>query len=169
MEPIMRTLILLSLLLAGCGGGDSTGPSYPPIAGTYSAIFGVSFSNSLETVSSNEPGTVTLQSPTSNGAFTGSYVITGSGSGTIAGTVRVDGGISISQFGDPNADPLESLQLLQNTFYWCNFALAAGAPMSGSVSGNALQLSGGISVPCSYVNPTQTVPSTISVTVTATR
>lgn len=164
----MRCVLVLALFLTACGG-DATGSSFPPIAGTYSASFVVSFSNSIETESSSVPGTLTLHSPSSGGAFSGSYIITGGGSGTIAGTIRIDGGISITQFGDPNADPLESLQILQNEFYWCDFSRAAGTPMNGSVVGNTLSFSGGISVPCNYVNPTQTVPSTISVTVTGTR
>lgn len=164
----MRRVLVLALFLNACSG-DPTGSSFPPIAGTYGATFGFSFSNVIETESSSVPGTVTLQSPSSGGDFSGSYVITGSGSGTIAGTIRADGGISITQFGDPNADPLESLQILQNEFYWCNFNQAAGSPMSGSVSGKTLSFSGGISVPCNYVNPTRTVPSTIGVTVIGTR
>ena len=164
----MRRLVMtLAVFVTACS--DITGSDLPPIAGTYSATFQLTFSNSLETETSSLPGTVTLHSPSGGGEFSGTYVMTGAGSGTIAGTLRSDGGISITQFGDPNADPLESLQILENEFYWCDFNYAAGTPMSGSVAGGTLNLGGAISVPCNYVNPTQTVPSTISVTVTAFR
>ena len=130
----MRRVLVLALFVCACSG-DPTGSSFPSIAGTYGATFAVSFSNSIETESSSVPGTVTLHSPSSGGDFSGSYVMAGAGSGTIAGTIRTDGGISITQFGDPNADPLESLQILQNEFYWCNFNQAAGSPMSGAYFG----------------------------------
>jgi hypothetical protein len=165
----MKRILALLVLTTACGGGDATGSNFPALAGSYGATFTVAFSNAIESGSSSVPGTVTLGSPSNSGAFSGSYIITGGGSGTIGGTVRADGGISISEFGDPNADPLESLQILQNEFFWCDFAFAAASPMSGSISGGTLNLTGGISVPCDYVNPTQTVASTISVTVNAVR
>lgn len=164
------TRVLPALALAGslaCGSDSSTGPSFPNTAGTYATVFTITFSNSLETESASETGTITLASPASNGSFTGSYVITGGGSGVIAGTVRTDGGISIATFGDPNQDPLEAVQYLQNVFYWCNFSVAAGSPMNGSLAGNRLSLSGNIVLPCSYT--TQTVSSTISISVSGTR
>lgn len=166
----IRLPLPLGLLVALACGGDSTGPSapaFPNTAGTYATVFTVGFSNAIESESAAETGTITLGPPGANGTFAGSYVISGGGSGVIQGTVRMDGGISISTFGDPNQDPLEAVQYLQNVFYWCDFGFAAGSPMSGSLSGNRLTLSGSIVLPCSYT--TQTVSTTIAISLSGTR
>jgi hypothetical protein len=162
-----RTLTVGALAIVAACGSDSTGPSFPSTAGTYASVFTVTFSNSLETESSSQTGTMTLGSPGSNGFFTGSYVIPGGGSGVIEGTVRIDGGISIETFGDPNQDPLEAVQYLQNIFYWCDFGFAAASPMSGNLAGRQLNLSGNIVLPCSYT--AGTVSSSITVSIAGTR
>jgi hypothetical protein len=114
---------------------------------------------------------MTLNAPASDGSFTGSYVYTGDGSGTITGVERMDGGISITHFGDPNLSPLQAVAYLQQTFYWCNFNQAAVQPMSGSVASTTLTLAGSLILPCTYTNGTSTFtyPTTIAFQATGTR
>ena len=167
----LRLGVVVLVGLTACGGGDSTGPGdYPALAGTYAGTVTISFSNSIEQDSESSPITVTLQNANKSGNFTGSYVIpNGGGSGPLAGTVRSDGGISITQFGDASADPGQSVTLLQNVFYWCNFNQAGASPFTGGLSGSTVSFGGAIILPCSYINPTRTVTSTIGFQITGNR
>jgi hypothetical protein len=144
----------LGLVICAEACGNSTGPSFPTLAGTYATIFSVNFTNSVDTRSGTAPGTMTLNAPGSDGSFNGSYIFTGGGSGTITGVERMDGGVSITHFGDPNQSPLEAVAYLQQTFYWCDFTQAAAQAVSGSVAGKTLTFSGSLILPCTYTDGT---------------
>ena len=161
----------LGLVIGAAACSNSTGPSFPALAGTYATVFAVSFSNTAETRSATVPGTMTLNAPGSDGSFNGSYIVTGDGSGTITGVERMDGGVSITHFGDPNQSPLQAVAYLQQTFYWCDFTQAAAQSMSGSVANKTLSFSGSIILPCNYTNGTTnfTYSTTIGVGATGTR
>lgn len=159
------------VLVTACSG-DSTGPSndYPRIAGSYAGSYGVTFSNTAEQLSETVAITVTLQNPNSQGAFSGSYIIAGGGgSGALAGTVRTDGGISLTQFGDPNASASENFAYLQSVFYWCNVAALASSGTTGSVIGSQLTITTSASMPCAYTNPSTVYQTTITVRISASR
>jgi hypothetical protein len=168
----VNRFILVPGLLVVAACNNNSGPSFPALAGTYATVFNTTFSNSDQTLSNNSGGTITLQSPQSSGAFTGTYIIpNGGGSGTVAGVERMDGGISITQFGPPGETPLEALAYLQQAFNWCDFTQASGVPTTGAVSGSSLQLSGGLIMPCYYTNGTTTFPlsTTLSLSIDGTR
>jgi hypothetical protein len=97
---------------------------------------------------------ITLNAPDASGHFTGTYVQDTS-TGPIAGNVHANGSINISQFGPAAAVPLEGLAYLQENYsqgnYACNFSSATTGGMSGTVNGAALTLTGGISMPCSWL------------------
>lgn len=150
--------------LSSCGG-DAMGPTYPAPSGTYATMFTLNFSNAVETLSQPQSGTMTLSSADGSGAFTGSYVITGGGSGTVAGVLRADGGLSISHFGDPAADPVQSAQFVRNVFYWCDFDRAGSMSLSGSLSGRTVSFSGSVTLPCAYTNGFTSTSYSSSITV----
>jgi hypothetical protein len=77
-----------------------------------------------------------------SGNFTGSYVMQDGSSGTIGGSVRADGGFTVTQFGNPSVTPLSSLLVLQNRFPYCNWAGAGSTGVSGSVVGKSLTITG---------------------------
>ncbi len=54
-------------------------------------------------------------------------------------------------------------------FARCDFAQAAASGFSGSILNRTFNATGSIALPCSYVNPTRTVASTITLTLNATR
>jgi hypothetical protein len=162
------------LALAACGGDSPSGPSnsYPNVAGSYQGGTAMAFKNSVENLAEAVGITVTLGSTTSSGAFTGSYVVAnGGGSGTIAGVIRTDGGITITQWGDPTASPAQSYAVLANLFNWCNVALAGATGFSGSLSNGQLQLTGNLLMPCNYTQGGQafSVPTTITWAISVTR
>lgn len=164
-------LAALAALVGACSGGSNIpGTSYPAIAGAYIGAEGLTFVNAVDSRSGSVPLTVTLQNANSAGSFSGSYVIAnGGGSGTIAGTERLDGGISISQFGDPNVSAAQNYAYLQSIFYWCNLSVATSSGLSGSVQAKRFTLTGDIVMPCLY-NPGPTnYQTTITFTVVADR
>lgn len=91
-------------LLAGCGGEDSTGPTTPNIEGSYSGDWTLTAENQEtgDSGSASCPGSITVDSQTDDGTFSGSYRIDAGGdcdtsdSGTVDGNVRSDGGIDLS-------------------------------------------------------------------------
>lgn len=174
-HTVQRTVaaVVLTAALVACSGG-STAPKFPQLSGSYGATFAVNFVNAVDLQTASTTGTITLNAPDGGGNFTGSFVLAnGGGSGTISGMVRTDGGISISQFGDPNQSAAAALQYLQNIFSWCDFTRAGGSPMSGNVSGGMLSLSGSIALPCAYQNlstgAVTNYTTTISETISGTR
>jgi hypothetical protein len=163
-------LLVVVLVLWGCGG--STGPSYPTLSGTYSANFvgTVTPSGYASQSLASTTGSMTLSNASSSGAFSGSYV-QGGAAGTIAGTEHTDGGIDISQFGNPNETPLDALEVLQQALPGCDFAQAAGVPMSGAISGTTLNLSGGLILPCTWIvgGQNEVLSTTIALSISGTR
>jgi hypothetical protein len=120
--------------LLACGG-DSNGPSAVLLAGQYDSDLFVAFSNAFEQQQGSESGAISLSAQNWAGDFAGSYVLQDGSSGTIAGNVRADGGITISQFGNANVSPLASLLFLQNAYPNCNWPTAGttGSPVRSPV------------------------------------
>lgn len=160
----------LAATLAACGG--ATGPTYPPLAGTYAVLFtgNITPSGYAPQALPSQAGTVTLTNADRAGDFTGSY-IEGGQAGTIAGSEHIDGGINILQFGNPNQTPLEALELLQQELPFCNVAEAASVPMSGTITNRTLSLSGGMLLPCNWLvgNQNVTLTTSISIVISGTR
>jgi hypothetical protein len=158
--------------LCACSNG-STGPSYPPIQGTYAASFSLTFDNGAQTQNGTLviPGTIVIGRPARDGSFIGSYVYSGgaTGSGTISGQIDMQGGVTIFEFGDPNQPPIFDSQFLNATWPNCDFSQATGNGMSGSLVPNSLSLLGSLDFPCTYTNGNQTVqfPTTLTEQVTA--
>ncbi len=115
---------LVGFVLAGLAAcNSSTGPTYPRLAGTYATTFNATatpLGYAAQPLTS-DAGSITLGSPDHAGNFTGSYIEAGQ-AGTIAGTEHVDGGIDITQFGNPNETPLNALRFLQQQLPACDFA-----------------------------------------------
>jgi hypothetical protein len=163
-------------LLAACSHSGPTGPQYPPLAGTYNVTFGGTITpagyNPQDITAAN--GTITLNAPDGTGAFSGSY-IEGGNAGTIQGTEDQDGGLIISQFGNPNVTPLEDLELLQLQFPFCAFASATTTGLTGTVASGTLNIQGALVMPCNWeVNPgpppvDQILTTTMTVTITGAR
>lgn len=107
--------LLLVFLLAcgggGGGGGGPTGPEFPNLRGIYDGSWTVVFreASSGATFTFSCPGSVTVTSQ-SGGGFSGTFTIRSTTEcdavfGTVTGTVRPDGGITLSvdvPGGDPN-------------------------------------------------------------------
>lgn len=174
MSPTLRWLwaVAAFVLVTACSSSKATGPSYPQLAGTYAATFAVAATPAGFPAQSfgSAAGTITLNAPASDGSFTGSY-LEGGTAGTIAGTEHTDGGIDITQWGNPNVPPLESLAYVQLQLPFCSFANAAGSGTSGSVSGVTLSLVSDIAVPCNWnvSGAVETLTTTIAVTIGGTR
>lgn len=155
-NPGLAAFTFLVVAISTACGSDAAGPSpspYPDVAGTYTGTVSATFTNSIESGQAAQGITVTLGRTSSDGRFSGSFVIAnGGGSGTLAGTIRQDGGISIDQFGDPAVGAGQSMAFLQIVFNWCNFAAAASTGLSGSILGGALSISGTIVFPCNYTD-----------------
>lgn len=162
--------VAVALTLAACGG-NSTGPSSVLLAGSYASTVGASFNNSYEALQNATTGTITLNVQDASGNFTGSYVMQDGSSGTIVGSVRADGGFTVTQFGNPNVTPLSSLLVLQNRFPYCDWAGAGSTGVSGSVVGKSLTIIGSINVLCSYNTQSGVVsaPTVVSFTINGTR
>ena len=112
--------VLIVAGLAACAGGGPSGPSYPPLAGTYATTFAATWTvTNYGTGAFGDTGSITLLPASGDGAFTGSY-IDDARTGAIAGTERADGAIGISQFGNPNEAPLAGLWILHSWLPACD-------------------------------------------------
>jgi hypothetical protein len=155
-----------AVFLAGCSG--LTSPDAPPAAGTYDTFF--NFTASAPSISSTQSlqqalGTVTLGAPAEDGSFVGSFALQNNGgSGTVTGTMAGNGGVSITHFGDPNETPLQALAYLETLLPGCDFTQAVSSIMDGAVSGGALALTGGLTLPCPWntANGVVIAPTTIA-------
>lgn len=158
--------------LCACDNG-STGPSYPPIQGTYAASFSLTFENGAQTQNGTLviPGTIVIGRPASDGSFVGNYVYNGgaTGSGSIAGVIDMQGDVTIFEFGDVNQPPIFDQQFLEATWPNCDFTQASSNGMSGSLSPSTLSLLGSLDFPCLYTNGSQNAqfPTTLTEQVTA--
>jgi hypothetical protein len=173
----MNKRLMIAGLCAGavCGCSGSTAPGFPPIQGTYSASFSLTFDNGAQTQNGTLviPGTIVIGRPASDGGFVGNYVYSGgaTGSGTISGTIDRQGGITIDEFGDPGQPPVFEMDFLDATWPNCDFSQAVGNGMTGSLAATTLSLVGSLNFPCSYTNGSQTVQfaTTLSEQVSASR
>lgn len=96
--------VLFSVLLAACGG-DSTGPSFPAIEGSYAGTWTFTLTHvaSGANAAATCPGSVDI-SDQSEGSFSGSFIIRAAGdcsdssatSGSLSGQVRQDGGLNFT-------------------------------------------------------------------------
>lgn len=172
-----RRLVIAGLCagaLYGCGGG-STAPGYPPIQGTYSASFSLTFDNAAQTQNGTLviPGTIVIGRPASDGSFLGNYVYSGgaTGSGTISGVIDRQGNVVIDEFGDPGQPPVFDSNFLTATWSNCDFSQATGNGMNGSLAATTLSLVGSLDFPCNYTNGSQTTQfaTTLTEQVSATK
>ena len=158
-------------LATACGGGGPSGPSYPPVAGTYITSFAATWTvTNYGTGTFGDTGSITLLPASSDGAFTGSYV-DDARAGTIAGTERSDGAINISRFGGPDAPPLAGLWILHSWLPGCDFVEALAQPLIGTISGDTLSLFGVLTLPCTWVVGQQyeILKTTIEISASGTR
>jgi hypothetical protein len=157
----------LTMWTVGCSHSGTTGPSYPPLAGSYSATFAVTATSSAgSVVLGTATGTVTLNNAGSGGSFTGSFIEGGS-AGTIVGTEEADGGLLISQFGNPNVAPLADLEILQQELPECAFGNAVSDGMTGTIASGQLNLAGGLTLPCVWdvAGTGETLTTTLAITI----
>jgi hypothetical protein len=171
----MNKRLVIVGLCAVCGCSGSTDPGFPPIEGTYSATFSLTFDNAAQTQNGTLviPGSIVIGRPASDGSFVGNYVYSGgaTGSGTISGAIDRQGNVTIVEFGDPNEPPIFEQAFLSATWPNCDFSQAVGNGMTGSLAPNTLSLAGSLDFPCTYTNggqPTQ-FATTLSEQVAATR
>jgi hypothetical protein len=113
----------MTLLLVGCGGGDSTGPpTVPDIAGTYQGEVSATASSAVANQNLGTfPGTATISQQKSNVSIV--VVPPQGGALTLSGTIAAGGAITL--------DNEAGLTLLQGALPQCSFA---GAPSTNRAS-----------------------------------
>ena len=87
----------------------------------------------------------------------------------IEGAVRRSGGIIVTTFGALQAAPGTNIEYLRLHFDWCDWNAMTESVMSGAVAGRTVTFSAQVSTLCRYINPTETVATTITATFTGTR
>jgi hypothetical protein len=153
--PRVSTTILAMAAAFACAA-CSAGPLNAPTTATYDATFAFAFTSSDTTVSQNPSLTVTgsmiLTFKGTGGTLHGNYGYAKfpAGAGTIGGTLSPSGAIAITQFGDPGSALGATMQFLQNNWPNCDFTQAQPAPFTGSLAGNDISVTGGLTVPCTY-------------------
>jgi hypothetical protein len=142
-------VLALPIILAACGGDASNGmtdPTFPNVRGTYTGAWSlrltlVATGNQLTITC---PGSVTLATqdgPSLGGSFL--YTPTAdctAASGTVSGTVRTDGGITLS-FTIPGSN--SSLEDITGCA-----VVSEDDAMTGSVAGNQMNVSGNAVLDC---------------------
>jgi hypothetical protein len=85
------------------------------------------------------------------------YIGYPAGAGTMTGAIDQSGNVTLTQFGDPGKAFGATLAFLHNNWPNCDFTQATPLPYSGSAGGGLVSLTGGLTVPCTYVvNHSQT-------------
>jgi hypothetical protein len=142
-------VLALPIILAACGGDASNGmtdPSFPNVRGTYTGSWGLRLTlvATGDQLTISCPGSVTLstqEGPSLGGSFL--YTQTAdcnAASGTVSGTLRTDGGVTLS-FTIPGSN--SSLEDVTG----CGVVSEDDA-MTGSVAGNQMNVSGNAVLDC---------------------
>jgi hypothetical protein len=163
--------IFVSMAATACSNTGANGPAFLPLAGIYSATFGMTATSTAGTdVLNAATGTITLTNAAPDRTFSGSFV-EGASSGTVFGIVQVDGDLDISEFGYPDDTPFTDLEALRQQLPGCAFGHSVPDGTTGTLTVNQLVITGGITLPCVWdVSGTQeTLLTTITVTVTGSR
>jgi hypothetical protein len=138
---------------AACGKGPLDAAS----KSSYNTGFNFTFDNGDTSLSQNPslavPGSLVITVEGTSLAFKGSYVYIGypAGAGTMTGTIDQSGNITLTQFGDPAKAFGATLAFLRNNWPNCDFTQATPLPYSGSAGGGLVAMTGGLTVPCTYV------------------
>jgi len=139
-------------LCVACVAFDPNGPAVPHLAGSYSTIITVQYRSQhhLENLWDTLAATVTLPDAAERGFFVGWYVTAARDSGTIAGRLRPDGTMEVTEFAQPPILTLQGATFLHRLYPWCDFMqLGTGSP-TGRLSGDSLVIEGRASLFCRY-------------------
>jgi hypothetical protein len=138
-----------ALTLAACGSSSTSPSPYPKVGGQYTTTLTYALSATGIDSTAVLPGSINMLDANRAGQFTGTWLITGSGSDTATGVVVGDfnangSAISWVQFGDGGAaPPLYVHNILVALYPACNFAEATvSQPAAGGISGAQLTLAG---------------------------
>jgi hypothetical protein len=139
----------LPIILAACGGDASNGmtdPTFPNVQGTYTGAWSLRLTlvATGDQLTISCPGSITLSSQNGS-SLGGSFLYTQTAdctaaSGTVSGTLRTDGGVTLS-FTIPGSN--SSLEDVTG----CGLVSEDDA-MSGSVAGNLLNVTGNAVLDC---------------------
>jgi hypothetical protein len=159
------------MAVTACSGAGGTEPPYPPLAGIYSATFAVTATSTAGTdVLDVATGTITLMNAASDHTFGGSFV-QGTSTGRVFGAEEMDGGLIISEFGNPDDTPFVDLASLRQQLPECAFGNSVANDPTGTLAINQLAITGAVTLPCVWdVGGTQeTLVTTLAVTISGSR
>jgi hypothetical protein len=161
-------------MLGACHkSSEATGPALPAIAGTYGVNFVPTDSNSFFTIPDTIAylgGQITIGPVASDGSFTGSYYLAFI-TGELSGKENGKGVITFTSFGTAGKPPLEGEPYLQQVMPTCQWGMATGGAMTGSVAQDSiafLTLRGQVTVQCpSPADTGQPIPNLVSLVATS--
>lgn len=148
MTPRFPSLALV-LGAAGCVSFDPAGPPVRDISGTYVATVVTTIENQFEVRSDTFAATLTLQATGYRGRFTGAYSIGPTEAGPVAGTLRTDDTLILTDFGTP-PKPIAGVTRIRTLYPWCDFGRLGVGPIPGEFRGDSLRIRGEGSLPCLY-------------------
>jgi hypothetical protein len=130
-------LVVVCMILGACHkASETTGPALPDIAGTYAVNFVPTDSNSVFTIPDTIAylgGQITIGPIGSDGSFTGSYYLAFI-TGELSGRENGQGIITFTSFGTAGQPPLEGEPYLEQVMPTCQWGMATGGVMTGSVA-----------------------------------
>ena len=131
-----------------CVSYDPAGPAVPSIDGTYATTIVIDYSNYLETRTDTLAGSIMLRNTHYRGQFDGAYRIADD-SGSVAGVLRPEGTLVVTDFGAP-PKPIADVGALRQLYPWCDFPRLGTGPLPGQLLADSLLVDGSASVPCFY-------------------
>jgi hypothetical protein len=131
-----------------CVAYDSAGPPVPSIDGTYAAAIVIDYSNYFEARTDTLVASIALRDTHYRGHFDGAYRIADD-SGSVAGILRPEGTLVVTEFGAP-PQPISHVAALRQRYAWCDFTRMGSGPLPGQLRGDSLLLDGSASLPCFY-------------------
>jgi hypothetical protein len=160
-----------AVTLAACGSSTSPSQQFQLIGGQYAATYVYHMSGAGFDSTATVQATINMLDADRGGTFTGSILFPGGDSGVIIGLFSSPTAFQFLQFGDAFEPPLYSRKVLTNLFR-CNFADSAvfTETPGGGITGKQLTLAGTFnSYNCvTSSNTADSIPSTLTVSVTAT-
>ena len=142
-----RPLVLLTV--AACVSFDPAGPPVRDISGNYTATVVTRIVNQFEVRSDTFGATLALRGTQNRGHFSGTYSLATDEAGPVAGVLRTDDTLLVSDFGAP-PKPIAGVQYIRTLYPWCDFTLLGIGPIPGAFIRDSLQIQGEGSLPCFY-------------------
>lgn len=186
---MLRRLVIVVAATAGalaCSSKMTSPTPLPPIAGTYNVSFLTTATCSsvcgaspvFHQTMQSAMGSITLSAADAEGLFTGTFNIQGGANGTLQGTEQLlqgtgeyEGGVQVTQFGNPTLGPFGELGFLQPILPECDFADTLGSNgngnvVQGTVRQDSLYLTGGLVFQCVWVATGEIADDTLTTATT---